>query len=86
MAKVTTDTLELASTSSSQSQARKARHSIPACSCEARHAISTCIAKSHCIKGAARAQNRRQAVGVRRTQYRGSAELALQYIRKLGKA
>ena len=30
--------------------------------------------KSHCVKGAARAQNRGQAVGVRRTQYSGLAE------------
>ena len=42
--------------------------------------------KSHCIEGAARAQNSGQTVGVRRTQYRGSAEPVLQHLGKLGKA
>ena len=38
------------------------------------------------MKGAVRAQNSGQAVGVRRTQYRGLAEPTQQHFRKLGKA
>ena len=95
MVKLTTDTLKYAPISCSQSQARKARHTIPACNCKARHAIPACKvqtsypsmhSKSHCIKGAARTQNSGQAVGVRRTQYRGLAEPTLQHFRKLDKA
>ena len=51
-----------------------------------KHAIPACMAKVIVIKGAARAQNSIQAVGVRRTQYRGLAEPTLQHFRKLGKA
>ena len=85
MAKLTTDTLGYAPISNSQSQTRKARHTIPACKCEARQVIPACKAqtsypnmksKSHCIKGTARAQNSRIAeiarivVGVRRALYK----------------
>ena len=69
----------------SQSQTRKARHTIPACKCETRQAIPACKAqtscpsmhiKCHCIKRAAKAQNSGIAetakivVGVRRAQYK----------------
>ena len=80
--------------SNSQSQARKPRHAIPLSMVKARHPIPACKAQtsypsmhseSHCIKGAARAQNNEQAVGVRRTQYRGLTE-PTQHIKNLGKA
>ena len=57
MAKLTTDTLELAPISNNQSQAR---HAIPACNYKARHTIPaykaqtsypSMLSKSHCIKG-----------------------------------
>ena len=59
MTKLMTDILELAPISNNQSQARKARHTIPACKYEARHGIPACKVqtsypimhtKSHCIK------------------------------------
>ena len=51
-----------------------------------RQAIPACIAEVTVYKGLHRAQNNSQAVGVRRTQYRGLAQPTLQHFRKLGKA
>ena len=58
----------------------KTRQAIP--TCKAQTSYPDMHNKNHCIKGAAS----KQAVGVRRTQYRRLAELTLQHFMKLGKA
>ena len=45
MDRLTTDTLELAPIGYSQSHARKARHTVPACKCETRYTILSCTAQ-----------------------------------------
>ena len=79
MAKLTIDTLEWAPIGYSQSQARKARHVIPACKGKIRQAIQAYIVKDTVYKGFLEPRtvdkqwthkDSKLAVGIRRAQYK----------------